>query len=152
MWGVDRHQRPLAPVNHGVQPGNSQFVDKLSGSDVLLAHTSALQRLDTLPWPSSQEYTQSMHPARKPTAVMPAEEVPPGSMDAPTPTRRPTGIQMDFQPRQTVPVGAQQVGYGDQSLPTRLSRATGAYTEPSMGRADQVPSADSTSRDMQSRP
>ena len=42
-WGLDRHQLGLQSVNHGVQPGNLQPIDKLSGSGVLRAHMPALQ-------------------------------------------------------------------------------------------------------------
>jgi len=135
-----------------------QFIDKLSGSDVLLAHTSALQRQDTLPWSPGQEdvprpvYTQPTHSARKPVAAMQAGDASPGSEEVPMPTCRPTGTQMDFQPQQTIPVSARQVSYGDKSLPARLSRATGVHTEPSMGQVDQMSPTDLTSRDMQSRP
>jgi len=64
-----------------------QFIDKLSGSNVLLAHTSALQRQDTLQWPPDQEdvprpvYTQPMHLARKPPSAMQAGDASPGSED-----------------------------------------------------------------------
>jgi len=47
--GLDRHQSGSQSVNQGVQPGNLQPIDKLSGSGVLHAHTPALQRQDTLP-------------------------------------------------------------------------------------------------------
>ena len=144
----------MALVNQGVQPGNSPFIDKLPSSDVLLAHTSALQRQDTLLWPSSQENTQSMHPARsrKPVAAMQAGDASPGSEDTPMPIRRPTGVQMDFRQRPTIPVSTQQVSYDDRPLSTRLSRATGAHAELLMGQADQMPSADMTSRDTLPRP
>jgi len=156
--GLDRHQRPVALVSQGVQPGNLQFIDKLSGSDVLLAHTPALQRQDTLPWPPGQEdaprpaYTQLTHPARKPLSAMQAGDASPGSEDVPMPTHRPTSAQMDFQPRRTIPVGTQQVSDGNKSLPARLCRATGVHTEPLTGQVDQMSSADLTSRDLQSRP
>jgi len=73
-------------------------------------------------------------------------------VDTPMPTRRPTGVQMDFQQRQTIPVSTQQLSYDDHPLPTRLSCATGAHAEPLMGQADQMPSADTASRDTQPRP
>jgi len=149
--GLDRHHRPVALVNQSVQPGNMQLIDKLSGSDVLLAHTSTLQRQDTLPWPPGQEdaprpvYTQPTYPARKLLSAMHAGDASPGSEDVPMPICRPTGTQIYFQPRQTISVSAQQVTNGDKSLPARLCRATGVHTEPLTGQVDQMSSADLTS-------
>jgi len=79
-------------------------------------------------------------------------DVPPGFGNVPMPIHRPAGTQVDFQPRSTMPVSTQQVSDGDKSLPVRLPRAIGAHTDPSTGRADQVPFTDLTSRDVQSRP
>jgi len=96
-----------------------------------------------------------MDPTWKSTTAMQSEDappLPPGSMDTPMPTRRPTGVQMDFRQWQTIPVGTQQVSYGDQPLSTHLSRATGAHAESLMGQAGQMPPADMTSRDTQPRP
>jgi len=56
-WGADRHQKPLVPVSQSVQPGNTQFIDKLPGSDVSRTHPSTLQRQDTPLWPPGQENT-----------------------------------------------------------------------------------------------
>jgi len=158
VCGLVRHQLGPQSVNQGVHPGNAQFIDKLSGSDVLLAHTSALQRQDTLPWPPGQEdaprpvSTQPLRPTQRSVAAMQTADAPPGFEDVPMPTHRPTGTQMDFQPRPTMPVSTQPVSDGDPFLSTRLPRATGAHTGPSLHQADQMPSTDLTSRDMQSRP
>ena len=134
-WGLDRHQRSIELVNQGVQPGNLQSIDKLSGSDVLLAHTSALQRQDTLPWPPGQgeaprtAYTQLTHPARKSVAAMQAGDALPGPEDVPMPTHRSTGAQMDFRQQSTIPVSTQQVSCDDHSPSTRLPQVTGVHTE-----------------------
>ena len=79
-------------------------------------------------------------------------DVPPGFGNVPVPIHRPAGAQMDFQPRSTMPVSMQQVSDGDKSLPVRLPRAIGAHTESSTGQADQMPSTDLTSREIQSKP
>jgi len=68
------------------------------------------------------------------------------------PIHRPTGTQMDFQPRPTMPVSMQQRSGGDKFLPVRLPRAIGAHTEFSTGQADQMSPTDLSSRDVQSRP
>jgi len=158
VCGSVRHQSGPQSVNQGVRPESGQFIDKLSGSDVLLAYTPALQRQDTLPWPLGQEdaprpaYTQPPRPTQKSVAAVQTGNAPPGFEDVPMPTHRPTGAQMDFQPRPTMPVSTQQVSDGDTFLSTRLPRAIGAHTESSTGQADQMPSTDLTGRGMQSRP
>jgi len=69
--GLDRHQLGPWSVNQGIQPENRQFIDKLSGSDVLHAHTPDPQRQDTLSWPLDQEdaprpaYTQPPRPTQQ---------------------------------------------------------------------------------------
>jgi len=91
-------------VNQGVQPGNLQPIDKLSGSGVLRAHTPALQRQDTLPWPPGQEdtprsaYTQPPRLTQQSAAATQTGDALLGPGDVPMPTHRPTGAQMDFQP------------------------------------------------------
>jgi len=153
-------RRPMGPqsVSQGVQPGNLQFIDRLSDSDVLLAHTPALQRQDTPLWPPGQEdaprpaNTQLTLPARNSVVAMQTGDAPPGFEDVPMPIHRPAGTQLDFQPRPIMPVSTQQVSNGDKSLPVRLPRAIGAHTEFLAGQADQMPSTDLTSREMQSRP
>ena len=131
VWGTVRHQLDSPPVSQGVRSVCTQFIDRA-----------------TLPIHShGAADTQPTHPARKPVAAMQAGDASPGSEDTPMPIRRPTGVQMDFRQRQTIPVSAQQVSYGDQSLPTRLSRTAGANAELLMGQADKMPSADMASRD-----
>ena len=128
VCGLARRQMGPQPVNQGVQSGNLQFIDKMSGNDVLLTHTPALQRQDTLPWPPGQEdaprpaYTQSPRLTQQSAAATQTGDTLPGSGGVPMPIHRPTGTQMDFQPRPTMPVSTQQCSDGDNSLLVRLPR------------------------------
>jgi len=75
VCGLVRHQLGSQSVNQGVQSGNLQPIDKLSGSGVLHAHTSVLQRQDTLPWLLDKEdaprpvYTQPSRPTQQSVAA-----------------------------------------------------------------------------------